>query len=100
MSTEVIVLDNTAIVTTEIDYYSPIISGAQGPEGQQGPQGLPGATGPQGIPGTGNLTSISALTDVAIQTLTDGAILVYDAESVIWKPTTVLQKQAIECGQY
>ena len=97
MSTEVIVLDNTAIVTTEIDYYVPIVSGAQGPEGQLGPQG---PQGERGLPGIGNLTSVSELTDVAIQTLTDGSILVYDAQSVLWKPTTILQKQAIECGQY
>ena len=122
MSTEVIVIDNTAIVTTEVDYYIPINYGAQGPEGAVGPTGpagplgltgpagptgptgvagVAGATGPQGPIGTieGSLP-ISSLSDVNITGLTDGALLVYNSGQSKWSPTIVLSKQTLECGQY
>lgn len=122
MSTEVIIIDNTAIVTTEVDYYVPINYGAQGPEGAVGPigpqgpagpigltgaagpageAGVAGATGPQGPVGTieGSL-NISSLSDVSTTGLTDGALLVYDSGQSKWSPTIVLSKQTLECGQY
>ena len=122
MSTEVIIIDNTAIITTEVDYYVPINYGAQGPEGAvgpQGPQGPQGAIGPQGLQGdkgdTGNTgatgpqgpigtiegsLSLSTISDVDITGLVDGALLVYDTGQSKWAPTIVLSKQTLECGQY
>jgi hypothetical protein len=122
MSTEVIVIDNTAIITTEIDYYEPINYGAQGPEGAVGPvgpvgpigltgptgpagptglQGPQGITGPQGPVATINgIISISSLSDVNTTGLVDGALLAYSAEQSKWSPTILLNKQTLECGQY
>lgn len=122
MSTEVIIIDNTAIVTTEIDYYVPISYGAQGPEGAvgpQGPQGPQGLTGPQGPKGDTGATGqtgqtgpagpigtiegslpMSAISDVDTSGLTDGSLLVYNTVENKWETTTVLTKQTIECGQY
>lgn len=122
MSTEVIVIDNTAIVTTEVDYYVPINYGAQGPEGAVGPTGPIGLTGPAGPTGPSGPTGstgatgdtgpqgpigtiegslpISSLSDVNTTGLTDGALLVYDASQSKWRPATILTKQTLECGQY
>ena len=77
--------DTTNIVAYETTFNEPIISAAQGP---------------QGIPGVSSSTAISELTDVSLDNLTDGAVLVYDTYNQVWVATTVLTKQAIECGQY
>lgn len=101
MSTEVIIIDNTAIITTEIDYYVPINYGAQGPEGAVGPQGPAGEPGPQGLPGlSADSMNLGALVDVNISGLVDGALLAYSAEQSKWSPTILLNKQTLECGQY
>ena len=104
MSTEVIVIDNTAIVTTEVDYYVPINYGAQGPEGPAGPQGPAGPNGPQGPAGPiGTLSGalvIGTFTDVDLTASVDGALLVYNAEQGKWLATLSLTKQTLDCGQY
>lgn len=75
----------TNIVTYSNTIIEPVISAAQGP---QGPQGLSGSN------------NISGLADVSLDTLVDGSLLVYDSFNLVWKSTTVLEKQALECGQY
>lgn len=83
VQTVIIPTDNT--ITEAIVFREPIITGSQGP---QGIQGISGAT------------TLSSVTDVSMINLQDGAILVYDETSQFWKPTTTLDKQALECGQY
>jgi hypothetical protein len=73
------------VVVTIQEYHVPIISAAQGPQGIQGVSGA---------------TTLATVTDVNMAGLTDGALLVYNAETGFWQPTTVLDKQALECGQY
>ena len=98
MSTTVVVVDNTAVITTEIDYYTPISYGAQGPQGPAGQAGQAGPAGPIGTV-TGSLF-VSSINDVDLTVLQDGAILVYDTASSTWKSTRILDKQTVECGQY
>lgn len=104
MSTDVIIRDNTAIVTTEVDYYVPINYGAQGPEGALGPQGLQGLQGIQGIQGPAGTVegsvNLSMLADVSLTDIVDGALLMYNGEQGKWTPSTLLNKQTLECGQY
>lgn len=104
MSTEVIIIDNTAIVTTEVDYYVPINYGAQGPEGPPGPNGPAGPPGPIGPAGpVGTLSGalvISDISDIDATALVDGALLIYNSEQGKWLTTTSLTKQTLDCGQY
>ena len=78
---------NAAVSTITVynEVHGPIVSAAQGP---------------QGIQGINAATSVGGLIDVNLTGLTDGALLVYDQVSTQWKSTTVLEKQALECGQY
>lgn len=81
------VIQSITNITTNIVEHStvvnePVISAAQGP------QGIPGAT------------TLTEVTDIDMTGLTDGALLVYNAQVEKWKPTTVLDKQALESGQY
>lgn len=77
---------NDSIVQVTTIVHAPVVTAAQGP---------------QGIPGESAATALPGLTDVDMSTgLTDGAILVYNQQLSKWKPTTVLEKQAVECGQY
>lgn len=73
------------IITINNVVHETVTAGTQGP---QGPQGVSGAT------------TLSSVTDVNMAGLTDGALLVYNAQTELWNPTTVLEKQALECGQY
>lgn len=61
---------------------------------------ITGSQGPQGIQGISGATTLGSVTDVDMTGLVNGAILVYDETSSFWKPTTTLDKQALECGQY
>lgn len=54
-------------------------------------------TGIMGPPGS---TSISGMTDVDKTELTDGATLVYKADTAIWKATNKLDNQILEAGQF
>ena len=77
--------DTTNIVAYETTVYEPIISAAQGP---QGPAGISSST------------SIGELTDVSLDNINDGSVLVYDAYNQVWAATNTLVKQALDCGQY
>lgn len=85
MSDNIIIDTSVNIITYTSTKIEPIISGAQGP---QGPRGIAAAD------------TLAALTDVSLDVLNDGSLLVYDSFNQVWKSTTVLEKQALECGQY
>lgn len=77
---------NDSIVQVTNIVHAPVVTAAQGP---------------QGIQGASAATALPGLTDVDMSTgLTDGALLVYNEQVSKWKPTRVLEKQAVECGQY
>lgn len=82
---EVVTLPSRNFVTQIVEVHEPIISAAQGPQGIQGVSGA---------------TTLATVTDVNMAGLTDGAILVYNAGTDFWQPTTVLDKQVLESGQY
>lgn len=71
--------DTVRLITT---VHEPVISAAQGP------QGIPGAS------------TVAELTDIDKTNLQDGSLLVYSTQTAKWKTTIVLDKQALECGQY
>lgn len=119
MTTElVVVANNTVQVVTDISsqvvslittVHEPVITGSQGPQGVTGPAGTAGADGPQGDPGPQGIpgptgpagpTRLSALDDVVLLDLVDGAILVYNEQIEQWRPTIQLDKQAFDSGQY
>jgi len=119
MTTElVVVASNTIQVVTDIatqvvalttTVHEPITTGSQGPQGITGPAGTPGAEGIQGVTGpqgiTGDVgpagpTRLSALDDVVLLDLVDGALLVYNQQIEQWRPTIQLNKQAFDNGQY
>lgn len=54
-------------------------------------------TGIMGPPGS---TSISGMSDIDKTGLTDGATLVYKADTAIWKATNKLDNQILEAGQF
>lgn len=80
-----ITTSSTNVVSISTVVYEPIISAAQGPQGIQG------------ISGSNDLVG---LTDVSTQGVVDGALLIYNAQSAFWEASTILDKQALECGQY
>ena len=59
-----------------------------------------GSQGPQGIQGVSAATNLTGLTDISMVGLVDGALLVYNAQTELWQPTIILQKQIIDSGQY
>ena len=77
--------NTTNIVAYDTVVHEPIITGSQGP---QGPQGLSATT------------NMAGLTDVSLDNLTDGSMLIYSTDTQVWTATTQLNKQALECGQY
>ena len=118
----------TNIVSYITKVREPIISSTQGPQGPAGATGIgyTGATGaastvagPSGATGIGNTgatgaastvpgppgqsaaTSIAALVDVDFSAgVPDGALLIYGSADLKWKASRILEKQALECGQY
>lgn len=54
-------------------------------------------TGIMGPPGS---TTIANMTDVDKTELTDGAVLVYKAQTAVWKATNRLDSQILEAGQF
>ena len=54
-------------------------------------------TGIMGPPGS---SSLSGLTDIDRTQLVNGATLVYDSNSAIWKATNKLDNQILEAGQF
>ena len=58
------------------------------------------AVGIQGPPGTSSSNTISGAGDVDVSNLRDGSVLVYETESEKWKSTTLLNKQAIDAGEF
>jgi len=79
---EVIATPTSNFITQVIEVHEPIISASQGPQGIAGSQ------------------TLSRLTDINLDGLTDGAMLIYQAEFAKWKSTTILDKQVLESGQY
>jgi hypothetical protein len=96
MSVEVIIRENSTIIVSETDYYTPINHGTQGPEGPPG-VGIPGPVGPAGTTTVNKLTDIL---DVDTTVLVNGSVLVYSTNGNIWKSTTSLDKQTLDCGQF
>ena len=100
---------STEVVSVIETVHEPIITGSQGPQGIQGnpgvdgiqgdtgPQGPQGVAGPEGPAGP---TRLSALDDVVMLDLVDGAVLVYNEQIEQWRPTIQLDKQAFDSGQY
>ena len=82
---QTIVNDSVNVVAYSITVNEPIISAAQGP---------------QGIAGLSATTNVAGLTDVSLDNLTDGSMLIYSADNQVWIASTQLNKQALECGQY
>ena len=97
MSVEVIVRENSTIIVSETDYYTPINHGTQGPEG---PPGSAGPAGPVGPAGTNTVNNLTDILDVDTTVLVNGSLLVYNTNGNLWKSTTLLDKQTLECGQY
>lgn len=56
------------------------------------------AVGIQGPPGAA--ASLGAIPDVDVTDLRDGSVLVYAQETENWKSTTLLNKQAIDAGEF
>jgi hypothetical protein len=65
-------------------------TGLQGPPGPQGPAGPPGSS----------LTLISEAQDVDVSNITDGALLIFSADTGKWEAGTVLEDQFIEGGHF
>lgn len=53
-----------------------------------------------GIQGPSGPNSITTANDVDATELRDGAVLVYEQSSEKWKSTTLLNKQAIDAGEF
>jgi hypothetical protein len=53
-----------------------------------------------GIMGPPGFTSITNASDIDKTGLTDGATLVYKAETAIWRATNKLDNQILEAGQF
>ena len=53
-----------------------------------------------GIMGPPGASSLSELTDIDKTQLVNGATLVYNANSAIWKATNKLDNQILEAGQF
>jgi len=77
--------DTANIIAYDTILYEPIISSAQGP---------------QGIQGISSANELALMTDVSMDNLTDGSLLVYDGAQEVWIVTKNLSKQTLECGQY
>jgi hypothetical protein len=55
-----------------------------------------GIQGPAGS----SVSQVSLMADVDVTNLTDGSLLVYEQQSSKWKSTTLLNKQAIDAGEF
>jgi len=53
-----------------------------------------------GIMGPPGVTTLSGASDVDKTQLTDGAVLVYKADTSIWRATNKLDNQILEAGQF
>ena len=54
-----------------------------------------------GIQGpAGAASSLGTIPDVDVTDLNDGSVLVYATETQRWKSTTLLNKQAIDAGEF
>lgn len=65
--------------------------------GLQGPKGDAGPTGPAGANG---LAIISEATDVDVTNITNGALLIFAADTGKWTAGTMLEDQYIEGGHF
>jgi hypothetical protein len=53
-----------------------------------------------GIMGPRGASSFSQLPDIDLSQLSPGSLLVYDAGTMRWTATTLLDQQTVESGQY
>lgn len=53
-----------------------------------------------GILGPPGVTTLSNASDVDKTQLTDGALLVYKADTAVWRATNKLDNQILEAGQF
>lgn len=68
---------------------------------QQPSQTTVTTVGIQGPPGpTSTIASLSGIPDVDTTNLNDGSLLVYEQQSSKWKSSTLLNKQAIDAGEF
>lgn len=59
-----------------------------------------GTQGPQGIQGISSANELALLTDISLNNLEDGSLLVYSSTQEVWVATRTLEKQTLNCGQY
>jgi hypothetical protein len=77
--TQTVVVDNNQTIVVQSEETRTIITGIMGP------------------PGSSNISSLS---DIDKTQLTDGATLVYKADTAIWRATNILDNQILEAGQF
>jgi hypothetical protein len=79
MTTEVIVTDSNNTVVINTQQPNIIVSGMIGPTG---------------------VSSFSGLTDIDLNQLAAGSVLVYNAGTQKWTATNLLEQQIVESGQF
>jgi NADPH-dependent curcumin reductase CurA len=79
MTTEVIVTENNNTVVINTQQPNVIVSGMIGPTG---------------------VTTFSGLTDIDLNQLSAGSVLVYNAGTQKWTATKLLDQQIVESGQF
>lgn len=62
--------------------------------------GIQGPTGATGADGSSGITALSQASDVDMTDLRDGHVMVYQQSTEKWKSTTLLNKQAIDAGEF
>lgn len=82
-NTETIVVDATSGQTVSVDIENTSVVIANG-----------GFVGPPGS------AKIGTADDVDASNLSDGSLLIYNAQTYKWTASSLLDKQALECGQY
>lgn len=78
-SVDTISLTKTEIVVVKEDSSTVVVTGLLGPK---------------------TASSVTNSSDVSVENLADGSVLVYSSELNKWVATNKLEKQTVECGQY
>jgi hypothetical protein len=77
--TQTVVIDNEQTIVVSSDQSKTIVTGIMGPRGA---------------------SSFSQLQDIDLSQLSPGSLLVYDAGTMKWTATTLLDQQTVESGQF
>ena len=77
-------LQRINVIEEYLQKLPPPSTGTKGPKGDKGDDGEPGEPGPQGARGKDGAKTLSALTDVNLDGLTDGAVLTWSAKDKKW----------------